>query len=264
MSAFARPLDAHAPDAQTRAEKAMEANLWKSMIKASGVFGKGTGWEGMAADAFSEAIADAVGNSGPSLMPKSGPSTGAAQQPAAHKLPPALASTKHLQHAHPHSTAIAGGAAHAAIADVLSLVEGNAHISSRYGPRADPLGKGHRHHDGVDIAAPAGSAIKAAAEGVVTWAGPRGGYGNLVEIRHSDGTRTRYAHARALHVKKGQRIQPGEVIAEVGATGRATGPHLHFEVRAGKSAINPERALKAYTPSVDSHGEHGFSTLGDR
>lgn len=104
-----------------------------------------------------------------------------------------------------------------------------------------------RMHRGIDIAAPVGTPVVAAAEGTVTSAGwNNGGYGNLVEIRHADGSITRYAHNSRLLVRPGQQVSQGELISEMGSTGRSTGPHLHFEVHpGGNSAVNP----MAFLPS---------------
>lgn len=98
-----------------------------------------------------------------------------------------------------------------------------------------------RMHRGIDIAGPVGTPIVAAASGVVDFAGwNSGGYGNLVDIRHPDGSLTRYAHNNRLMVRTGQRIEQGQQIAEMGSTGYSTGPHLHFEVHpAGQGAVNP-------------------------
>lgn len=98
-----------------------------------------------------------------------------------------------------------------------------------------------RMHRGVDIAAPTGTPIVAAATGVVVSAGwNSGGYGNLVDIRHADGSLTRYAHNSRVLVRRGQQVRQGEVISEMGSTGFSTGPHLHFEVHpSGRGAINP-------------------------
>lgn len=102
-----------------------------------------------------------------------------------------------------------------------------------------------RMHKGIDIAAPIGTPIVAAADGEVTYAGwNSGGYGNLVDIRHADGSLTRYAHNSRILVKRGQKVRQGQLIAEMGSTGRSTGPHLHFEIRKpGKGAINPKAML---------------------
>ncbi len=102
-----------------------------------------------------------------------------------------------------------------------------------------------RMHKGIDIAAPIGTPIVAAADGEVVFSGwNSGGYGNLVDIRHADGSLTRYAHNSRNLVKRGQKVRQGQLIAEMGSTGRSTGPHLHFEIRRpGKGAINPKAML---------------------
>ncbi|MEA5487221.1 MULTISPECIES: peptidoglycan DD-metalloendopeptidase family protein [Pseudanabaena] len=98
-----------------------------------------------------------------------------------------------------------------------------------------------RIHQGIDIAAPIGTPILAAASGVVEYSQwHNGGYGNMIDIRHADGTITRYAHMNALYVKEGQTVGQGQIIGEMGSTGFSTGPHLHFEIRPnGGSAIDP-------------------------
>ncbi|MBD2189144.1 peptidoglycan DD-metalloendopeptidase family protein [Pseudanabaena mucicola] len=98
-----------------------------------------------------------------------------------------------------------------------------------------------RIHQGIDIAAPVGTPILAAASGVVEYSQWNdGGYGNMIDIRHADGTITRYAHLNALYVKEGQTVSQGQTIGEMGSTGFSTGPHLHFEIRPnGGSAIDP-------------------------
>lgn len=104
-------------------------------------------------------------------------------------------------------------------------------ISSVFGMRVHPISGRLTHHDGLDVAAPSGTSIRAAAGGEVVESGWVGGYGNLVEILHPDGTSTRYGHCQDLKVKPGQVVAQGQVIATVGSTGRSTGPHLHFEIR---------------------------------
>ncbi len=116
-------------------------------------------------------------------------------------------------------------------------------ISSNYGGRRDPFTRRHRVHEGVDIAVPAGTPIRAAAEGTVVFAGRQRGYGNTVILEHADGRRTRYAHASRLNVQAGERVDRGETIGAVGSTGRSTGPHLHFEVIDRGRHVNPLRAL---------------------
>jgi murein DD-endopeptidase MepM/ murein hydrolase activator NlpD len=98
----------------------------------------------------------------------------------------------------------------------------------------------------VDLRAAEGTPIRVTGNGVVRAAGPRGGYGNAVEIDHGGGVSTLYAHASSLSVKPGDVVTAGESLGEVGQTGKTTGPHLHFEVRAQGKAIDPKKALNAY------------------
>ncbi len=112
-------------------------------------------------------------------------------------------------------------------------------LTSRFGQRADPFDGTRRSHQGVDIAAPRGAPVSPVKAGTVTMAGRRSGYGNVVVVDHGDGLTTLYAHCDSLSVRAGQQVQPGDVIAQVGDTGRATGPHLHFEVRSDGVAVDP-------------------------
>ncbi len=116
-------------------------------------------------------------------------------------------------------------------------------LSSKYGYRSDPFTGKRTWHDGVDLAGKEGSDIIAVAGGVVTWAGERYGYGNLVEIDHGDGLVTRYGHAKAVKVKVGDVVQKGQVIALMGSTGRSTGPHVHFEVLANGRSKDPVKYI---------------------
>ena len=117
-------------------------------------------------------------------------------------------------------------------------------LSSRYGYRSDPFTGKRTWHAGVDLAGKDGSDIISVAGGVVSYAGERYGYGNLVEVDHGDGLITRYAHCKTIKVNVGDVIQKGQVLALMGSTGRSTGPHVHFEViRNGKSE-NPETYIK--------------------
>jgi murein DD-endopeptidase MepM/ murein hydrolase activator NlpD len=111
-------------------------------------------------------------------------------------------------------------------------------LTSRFGMRY------RRHHNGIDIASPTGTPIYAARDGVVTFAGRRGGYGLVVYVEHGDGYTTVYGHASSLHVKVGERVRRGELIARVGCTGSCTGAHLHFEVHEGGTPVNPLRHLR--------------------
>lgn len=113
-------------------------------------------------------------------------------------------------------------------------------LTSRYGRRWG------RMHKGIDIAGPVGTPINSAASGVVVFAGWSDSYGNLVEVEHTDGTRTRYAHNSRLLVSVGQSVSQGQQVSEMGSTGRSTGSHLHFEIRpSGGDAINPMPHLPA-------------------
>ncbi|MEX2222010.1 MAG: M23 family metallopeptidase [Candidatus Rokuibacteriota bacterium] len=122
-------------------------------------------------------------------------------------------------------------------ADLLTPVQGR--VSSVFGPRLHPVHKVMRPHTGIDLAAPSGTPIQAAAAGRVTFAGPRGGYGNLVILDHGNGLETYYAHQRDLGVRVGDVVAAGQRIGTVGATGTATGPHLHFEVRRDGAPQDP-------------------------
>jgi len=104
-------------------------------------------------------------------------------------------------------------------------------ISSEMGWRRDPINGQRRYHNGIDIAAPEGTVIKAVESGRVIESGVKGGYGNTVVIQTDDGRKMLYAHNNLNFVRAGDRVHKGEAIAEVGSTGRATGPHVHFEVK---------------------------------
>jgi peptidoglycan hydrolase-like protein with peptidoglycan-binding domain len=110
-------------------------------------------------------------------------------------------------------------------------------VGDRFGPR------GMHFHPGIDILASLGTPIGAARAGTVTWAGPADGYGNLVVLANGQDVRTLYAHLAQLNVRVGQRVAAGQQVGVVGATGDATGPHLHFEVRVRGAAMDPLSAL---------------------
>jgi murein DD-endopeptidase MepM/ murein hydrolase activator NlpD len=115
--------------------------------------------------------------------------------------------------------------------------------ASAYGWRVDPFTQQRAMHEGVDFSARVGTPIVAAANGVVIAAEQHPEYGNLVEVDHGNDYTTRYAHASTLLVKTGQLVKRGQRLAEVGSTGRSTGPHLHFEVRYKGASVNPARFL---------------------
>jgi murein DD-endopeptidase MepM/ murein hydrolase activator NlpD len=221
-------LDAHdalrtASDPRREAAKALETLVWKQLIASSGAFkgGEAAGshvWS----DVFAEAIAQAVaGSSGLGL---------AATLESSLPAPPPTT---------PGAVLARGGT-----------------VTSGFGPRVDPFTHALVFHDGVDLAAPEGTPILAAADGVVVAAGPRGAYGNAVEVAHADGTTSLYAHAREVTVRPGQRVHAGEEVAKVGSTGRSTGNHLHFELRRGGRAVDPRAVLKKYAARVDAPGEY--------
>ncbi len=99
--------------------------------------------------------------------------------------------------------------------------------------------KGREVHDGIDLAAPLGTPIKAASAGTVLYAGEQKGYGLIAIIEHANGLSTLYAHNRDVRVRTGQQVREGQVIATVGESGRTTGPHLHFEVRRDGLPVDP-------------------------
>lgn len=127
-------------------------------------------------------------------------------------------------------------------------------VSSPYGQRRDPLSGRTSTHTGVDLPAPEGTPIPAAEGGTVVACGPRGGYGNAVELLHDDGTSTLYAHAHTILVEVGERIDSGDILGTVGQTGRTTGPHLHLERRVGGRPVNPSLALKSYRLRAEYSG----------
>ncbi len=112
-------------------------------------------------------------------------------------------------------------------------------ISSYFGERQDPFTGHEAFHKGLDFAGTAGAAVVAVAAGVVTWAGERSGYGEMVEISHGNGLVTRYGHNKGNLVTIGQTVTRGEPVARMGSTGRSTGPHVHFEVLRNGRQVDP-------------------------
>jgi murein DD-endopeptidase MepM/ murein hydrolase activator NlpD len=113
------------------------------------------------------------------------------------------------------------------------------YISSYFGERMDPFNGEEAFHKGLDFASGAGADVLAVAQGVVTWAGPREGYGIMIEVNHGNGYVTRYAHNSRVSVAVGDTVERGQAIAVVGSTGRSTGPHVHFEVLKDGRQIDP-------------------------
>ena len=118
-------------------------------------------------------------------------------------------------------------------------------VTSPFGGRADPFNKKRARHKGIDLASRTGNKIKTMAKGKVTRAEYAGGYGNLVEVDHGNGFKTKYAHMHKIYVKKGEHVDVNDVLGEVGNTGRSTGPHLHYEVLYRGVPVNPMPFMKA-------------------
>jgi len=112
-------------------------------------------------------------------------------------------------------------------------------LSSRFGDRRDPIEGRVRHHAGIDIPGALGTPVLSVEEGAVVRAGWAGGYGNMIEIEHPGGLRTRYAHLSSMRVAAGTTVAQGQTIGEMGSTGHSTGSHLHFEVRRAGVAMDP-------------------------
>ncbi|CAN4275597.1 Peptidase M23 [Methylophilaceae bacterium] len=115
--------------------------------------------------------------------------------------------------------------------------------SSSYGWRIDPFNGNKAFHEGLDFTANSGTAIRAAADGIVSTSERTPDYGNIVKIDHGSGLETRYAHASKLLVKPGERVIKGQIVAQVGSTGRSSGPHLHYEIRLNGNALDPRKYL---------------------
>lgn len=116
-------------------------------------------------------------------------------------------------------------------------------ISSYFGRRTDPFTGYIAVHKGLDFAGPAGSAVSSVAAGLVTFAGERSGFGQMVEINHGNGLATRYCHNEKLLVKQGDMVSKGQEVALMGSTGHSTGPHLHFEVLKNGTQVDPLRFI---------------------
>lgn len=134
--------------------------------------------------------------------------------------------------------------------------------TSGFGPRHHPILKQVRNHDGVDWAAPTGTPIMAAMDGRVKYAGPGGGYGNVIYVDHGAGQETRYAHMSKYGAfKQGDRVNAGDVIGYVGTTGRSTGPHLHFELRVNGRPVDPLTFRASVQAVVSTGGQPGSEAV---
>lgn len=124
----------------------------------------------------------------------------------------------------------------------------NGYMSSRYGWRIDPISGKRSMHTGLDFAGKPGSEVVAVASGVVTWSGRDAGYGNVVEISHGDTYTTRYAHNKENRVKVGDVVRKGDTIALMGASGRATGSHVHYEIYKNGRSVDPSSYVARTQP----------------
>jgi murein DD-endopeptidase MepM/ murein hydrolase activator NlpD len=131
-------------------------------------------------------------------------------------------------------------------------------LMSSYGQRSDPFSGEGAYHTGVDIVAPMGAPAHATADGIVVFADRSGGYGRLVVVDHGNGYETYYAHLSRFDVIPGQEIRQGETVGAVGASGRVTAPHLHYEVRVRKAPVNPYRYLVAKTTTTQAKADFSF------
>ena len=137
-------------------------------------------------------------------------------------------------------------------------------ITSGFGYRRDPFNGRGAMHAGIDFKGAIGSPIFAAADGQVSFAGQKSGYGNAIEITHGNGMLTRYAHLSRIGVKVGQQVAAGATIGGLGSTGRSTGPHLHFEVRINDRAVNPRPFLEAAPDVLKEVYRTGTGLRADR
>jgi murein DD-endopeptidase MepM/ murein hydrolase activator NlpD len=120
-------------------------------------------------------------------------------------------------------------------------------VTSEFGMRQDPMRQRRRHerHPGIDLEAHSGTPVVASGAGIVVRAGHEGGYGRMVVIDHGGGVETRYAHLSRIVVRRGQAVHAGDLVGKSGATGRVTGPHLHYEVRVDGAPIDPREIVAA-------------------
>ena len=118
----------------------------------------------------------------------------------------------------------------------------NGYITDGFGMRRNPFnGEGREVHEGLDIAVDFGTPVTATADGLVIYAAPHAGYGNLVIVYHSNGITSRYGHLSRIAVEAGQRVKRGDQVGNVGSTGRSTGPHVHYEIRENDQSVDPLR-----------------------
>ena len=134
-------------------------------------------------------------------------------------------------------------------------------LSSGYGMRTHPVLGSQRHHNGVDLAGPAGTPVYATADGIVGKATYFGSYGNYVQIEHGGEMQTRYAHLSDYTVHAGEQVRKGQLIGFIGSTGRSTGPHLHYEVRIAGRPVDPQPYMTDTHLAHHDH-DHGENGMG--
>jgi murein DD-endopeptidase MepM/ murein hydrolase activator NlpD len=139
--------------------------------------------------------------------------------------------------------AVLADAEHIPDVSILTVEPVASSEASGFGWRDDPIRHRAKFHSGTDFKGKGGTPVFAAGPGIVKFTGRRGGYGNLIEIDHGGGVITRYAHLRKIETKEATTVLAGQQIGEVGATGRTTGPHLHFEVRLSNNPVDPVTAM---------------------
>jgi murein DD-endopeptidase MepM/ murein hydrolase activator NlpD len=128
-------------------------------------------------------------------------------------------------------------------------------INNEFGVRRNPFGEqSYEFHAGLDIDGENGDVVAVPANGIVTEAGWKGGYGNMIEVDHGNGLKTRYGHLSRIGVQVGAAVGRGQIIGLIGSTGRSTGPHLHYELRLYDKPINPRRLLASVPPDIAALG----------
>ncbi|MDX2022242.1 MAG: M23 family metallopeptidase [Deltaproteobacteria bacterium] len=231
---------------------ALEATITRQLLQASKAFtGGDTPGSQIRTDMFIETLADAIAEGGglglgPMLQQALGEKETAVDLRKLNEAAPLAPLRGTINNSLPE-----GGAWRQQVLPAHAPSEATARVTSEFGKRSDPLEGDARFHTGVDMAAPVGTSVLSALDGIVKTAGNRGGYGKAVEIDHGNGVTTLYAHNSEVAVKPGELVKAGQIIAEVGQSGRATGPHLHLEVRLDGKPTNPRSALNAYQIRVE-------------
>jgi murein DD-endopeptidase MepM/ murein hydrolase activator NlpD len=147
-------------------------------------------------------------------------------------------------------------------ADAPSIWPVEGRVGSSFGEREDPFNGEGKFHSGVDIEAPYGTPVRATADGDVSGASMGAGYGREIVLNHGHGFLTVYGHLSAIAVLPGQRVIRGQVIGYVGQSGRATGPHLHYEVRINNVPVNPHKYLRSTFEQIASLDTNAIASSG--